>query len=80
MINIDAQLHDSQSECLVRYQCLNFYRANRCTIDFVRLLICGYLPRGYLAVIHLWSDSYYYPGGSECIVEIFSKYYSTNWR
>ena len=41
--------------------CLNFYRVNRCTIDFVGLLSRGYLPRGYLAVIRPWSDSYYYP-------------------
>ena len=60
-----ARMHHSRSECLVRDPCLNFYRANRCTIDFVRLL-----SRGYLAVIHLWRYSYYYPGGSECIVEI----------
>ena len=64
-------MHHSRSECPVRYPCLNFYRANRCTIDFVRLLSRGYLPHGYLAVIRLWSDSYYYPGDSECIVEIF---------
>ena len=47
-----ARLHHSRSECLVRYPCLNFYRANRCTIDFIRLLSRGYSPRGYLAVIH----------------------------
>ena len=58
------------AECLVRYPCLNFYLANRCTIDFDRLLSRGYLLCGYLAVIHLCSDSYYYPGGSEYIVDL----------